>query len=1105
MGNRIGWNPYWRAIIAGLAILFWWPGKQTWCQEPPLPSDKLTSSYFRQLELPRQESWFRRELRRFRTYPHLDRAYRLMTQEKYPAAKDELEKCLSVDPQNLEARYAYLTTLYKMKQYQGVVEQAKYILDRLPSFVPARLYLGLAHQALGQIDLAIAAFRQAIETPGIDQSNKTFALRTLADLYILKGDHSQAWEVLERERPVPQDFAFLYRRGLALQGLGRWSEAEETFSQAEKLARDTRERLQVLLSLAEVNKKRQNWNKVRQIYETALSLDPDNIEILRGLAQIAYIQRDYQAAAGAIRQALSRRDNPEDRLFLANLLEALKDHQKQIQELKQLLAQDHPPETRRRLLLQLGYAYGKVGEHKEAARSFSEAAKIRADEEVLLALAQSQERGGFFHQALQTLQGLLKTRPSAKAHFYLAMLYEKRHEPQKTLEHVEQVMKMGLPQEYLPQIYRLKAQAYQNLGEDQKAIQLWEKTLTARPRDEALLSSLVESALKLSDFQKALAYLERLVALETVPSRKAKLLSRQGHLLTKLGRDQEAARYFQQALAVGGDDPQVNLNLAFVLFKLRKFSEAAAHFRRVWERQPDLQALLGLARCYHNMNKPGLAIHYYETALPLVNKAPVSTQLEVYNSLGYLYAAEHEYGKAARFWQKSLTFHYDPVIALRLGRVTRLLEYYPEAEKILTQISPEQLTPALQAERWEELARVLWAQEKKNQALEALHQALQLDANASRYHLLGLYYLKLKEASKAISPLQKAVSLDSENPTYRETLGYALAAAKDYGQAALQLEKVLIIDPDYPKLFEDLGYLHLKAVNNERAIQWFKRAIDYQNRYGQDLGLTPQKHREEVYRLKKEVHKLANRVDFTAYMGFRSDRRQQSVPQGLLGGGALPSQGGLEVAFQPPVLGFRNERQCQVFHRVLWNIKPRSLRIDGDSFQGGVGLRYKPFRFMNFWTWAERLYKIGDNSRDNWLLRLLCSWDLGYDLKPARPWWNYTFLYGDVAYFTRHPDTWTYYAELRQGLTFNFRDTFLLTPHVIADCRYQDPWLATSSYAEAGLGLSLKYLFWETEYESHHGNLEILTYFKSGRFLNKGGGLSGNSLNGWFITGIWSF
>ena len=88
-----------------------------------------------------------------------------------------------------------------------------------------------------------------------------------------------------------------------------------------------------------------------------------------------------------------------------------------------------------------------------------------------------------------------------------------------------------------------------------------------------------------------------------------------------------------------------------------------------------------------------------------------------------------------------------------------------------------------------------------------------------------------------------------------------------------------------------------------------------------------------------------------------------------------------------------------------------------------------------------------------------------------------------LAFFTKTPGTWSYYAEIRQGVTFNLNDSVLITPHLVVDARYQDPLKLNSSYLEAGAGLSVKFLLLETRYEVHRASFEILAYYKHGNSL----------------------
>ncbi|MEF3073774.1 hypothetical protein V2P20_01925 [Methylobacter sp. Wu1] len=188
----------------------------------------------------------------------------------------------------------------------------------------------------------------------------------------------------------------------------------------------------------------------------------------------------------------------------------------------------------------------------------------------------------------------------------------------------------------------------------------------------------------------------------------------------------------------------------------------------------------------------------------------------------------------------------------------------------------------------------------------------------------------------------------------------------------------------------------------------------------------------------------------------------------------------MELAFQPPVIGLRNERIFQVFTRFLWNAPPGGLNVDADSVQGGIGLRYKPFRKLDFYVSAEHLFKVGGDAINDWLLRASYGWNDGDEMKPGQSSWNYSTVYADLGYFINDPGIVAFYGEMRQGYSFNFYDAFLVTPHLVLDGRTQDHDESNISYLEGGGGFSFRYFFNESRYTSARSSIELLAQYKAG-------------------------
>ena len=258
--------------------------------------------------------------------------------------------------------------------------------------------------------------------------------------------------------------------------------------------------------------------------------------------------------------------------------------------------------------------------------------------------------------------------------------------------------------------------------------------------------------------------------------------------------------------------------------------------------------------------------------------------------------------------------------------------------------------------------------------------------------------------------------------------------------------------------------------------------------------------------MRGEVARLDQSLSATFYLAPTFGNRRLASAPGGTSGGVLPAQGGLEVAYQPPGIGNRDGRIFQAFGRVLWDVKPGTLRFRQESVQGGVGVRYKPLRSQTGFLSVERLFKIGDESAGNWLLRGMYSWTNGYDLRLERRLWNYTTFYGDLAYFAQRPRRGALYGEARQGVTLNLADRLLVTPHVMADIRHKNPGQEISSYLEGGGGLSTKYVLPGGRYERARTSFEVLVHYRVGRFLRESTATPGYRLfSGWVITTVCQF
>ena len=337
----------------------------------------------------------------------------------------------------------------------------------------------------------------------------------------------------------------------------------------------------------------------------------------------------------------------------------------------------------------------------------------------------------------------------------------------------------------------------------------------------------------------------------------------------------------------------------------------------------------------------------------ILSRAP--EEVEAYQELAYVHAQEGNYKLAAQVLQQCLDLKRDPHVALSLGKMYQLAGDADHAQRILENMTEEELSIDLEVRWLNTLAEIYEGQHKFKDAEILKTKANSLRTLPEHHFESGLFYQKLGLWNDAIISFETALSEDPQNVSYAKHLGYVYVNIRKYDEAISVFEKIVAQDPRAHDLYKELGYLNMKIAANDKAISWFNRAINHRLEGHNDADPKNPESDEEVEHLRKEIHKLENRFNFTLYQMYRPNTHNKTnAPSGVGTGGSILSQGGIDMTYQPPVIGFRDERIFQITSRILWSTPPNSLAIEEDSYQGGVGVRYKPFRLYNFFMGAER-------------------------------------------------------------------------------------------------------------------------------------------------------
>jgi tetratricopeptide (TPR) repeat protein len=390
-------------------------------------------------------------------------------------------------------------------------------------------------------------------------------------------------------------------------------------------------------------------------------------------------------------------------------------------------------------------------------------------------------------------------------------------------------------------------------------------------------------------------------------------------------------------------------------------------------------------------------------------------------------------------------------------------------------------------------------------AMRSLAQAQRLnDAIAEGERLM---------ASAAGLPEADRGAAVSELANLHEANGYRLRRAGDAVTAARAFERANDLDPSRVRLLAEAGYARLAAGDRRGAADRFVQAIDRLPAptpgeasavagSGESVAGTPAGEEPPLReRLRREVLEARRTWTLSAFQSWRpsgSEAGRGNGPgagaAGLQRDGLIAAQGGAELAVRLPDLRTdEGVRQAEVFARALWSQQGESLQIDHRSVQGGVGLRWQPLVGSAWRITAERLISVGEEARDDWLLRLGWGATMGDRPSPGAAYWPAGQFYAEAGRFFGDGGSTALYAEGRLGLSVPVQSGWTLTPHGVVAARELRPDPTSESWAEAGLGLALRRAFGGTAHAADRGRFEWLMQYRWG--------LSGAGRQGWLFAG----
>ncbi len=599
------------------------------------------------------------------------------------------------------------------------------------------------------------------------------------------------------------------------------------------------------------------------------------------------------------------------------------------------------------------------------------------------------------------------------------------------------------------------------------------------------------------DSKQATALFAESLKAEKEPARRHDLSMAVAELLLAVGNYEDARFWFNEACKDGSPDEQWRRQMGRVEYEVGNFEAAAGHL--VEMKPPDDLSRLYAGFAFYRMGMPGLALyHLNRVANP--QALSLTEQNAFYANRAFLNYDQDQNEQALSDADKALSIQGSPELQVARLRILLALgrngEVIDGGQGLMGTIS----NGVLRADIMDLTGRALYAGGNGEAAVTAFTEALQLDpGRTDLYYLRGMAYRAYGRPAEAAADLQMFQDKVGMVPaTYWADRGVTEGMARPREGGVVYLKKGLLFFPYEVDSLEEMGYQLMRLNDRVAARDAFRRAIDvYDEILPVMTGPDAAAYRENRLAMKKQQTTLDKAVGFQAYLS-KTDYNLSSNEVLLSIDGALPSQYGAEISWRPPDIGFRNERIFEVFGRALGNFEQDSWTPDEQSYQGGVGARYKPFAKINFNTSFERLFKIGDNAEDNWLWRNMISIERGTRPVQEAAWWTTESVYGEVSYYLEAPERWIYYADGRIGLSFPLgQDGYLTLPQLMAVGRYQsdDP-AGIGTYSLVGVGATARLLQAEQRYAVQGWYLDGFIHYTWGWFEDTPAGFDKRSFDG---------
>ena len=350
--------------------------------------------------------------------------------------------------------------------------------------------------------------------------------------------------------------------------------------------------------------------------------------------------------------------------------------------------------------------------------------------------------------------------------------------------------------------------AFAKKGDVQKAIQLYEKTLTCDKTATLVYQELAYIYLRKGEGQKALNIAQQLKDIDGESVQTNLFL---GTFYLNANEMELATNCWKKVLELDPKNETATVYLATVYSSDNKLKESLDYWKKYLQQQPESSEgyfQLGVIQEKLGMNKE--AIKSYNK----VNELKPDAR-EAYLARARIYETQKDFKAAIKEYEKYIEVYPDNIsILIYLGKCYFEEKRHKETEDVLLKakkIAPNNLTVYyLLGMNYEKRANI-------NKAIDCYEFIVKNEKNPAAFARLGYYYALNLKFDIAQQKIQQAIDLEPLNPEFHYLAGLNYIDKKDFVSAKKELELALTVKPDFTEANFYLAMVNDKLDNFEEA------------------------------------------------------------------------------------------------------------------------------------------------------------------------------------------------------------------------------------------------------------------------------------------------